>query len=77
VLRFQPEGGNRDRHREVLADRSPLAQAVRLHWRLEKHEKHVVSSPREYPVYTPPGYYAFYFKDPEGIKYEIVSTGAR
>ena len=32
----------------------------------------IVSPPREYPEYTPPGYYAFFFKDPEGIKYEIV-----
>ena len=35
----------------------------------------IVNAPREYPEYTPAGYYAFYFKDPEGIKYEIVSTG--
>ena len=34
----------------------------------------IVSPPREYPEYTPAGYYAFYFKDPEGIKYEIVSS---
>ncbi len=33
----------------------------------------IVSPPREYPEYTPPGYYALYFKDLEGIKYEIVS----
>lgn len=32
----------------------------------------VVSAPREYPEYTPAGYYAFYFKDLEGIKYEVV-----
>jgi predicted ATPase len=30
---FNPEGGNRDHHREVFADRSPLAQALRLSWR--------------------------------------------
>jgi len=29
---FSPEGGNRDHHREVLAERSPLAQALRLSW---------------------------------------------
>jgi predicted ATPase len=29
---FNPEGGNRDHHREVFADRSPLAQALRLSW---------------------------------------------
>ncbi len=34
----------------------------------------IVSPPREYPEYTPPGYYALFFKDPEGIKYEIVCT---
>jgi catechol 2,3-dioxygenase-like lactoylglutathione lyase family enzyme len=32
----------------------------------------IVSPPREYPEYTPPGYYALFFKDPEGIKLEIV-----
>jgi predicted lactoylglutathione lyase len=31
----------------------------------------LVSSPRLYPEYCP-DYYAFFFKDPEGIKYEIV-----
>jgi catechol 2,3-dioxygenase-like lactoylglutathione lyase family enzyme len=50
---------------------------------IEPHEKHVVSyehravivsAPREYPEYTPPGYYALFFKDPDGIKYEIVCT---
>jgi predicted ATPase len=29
---FHPEGGNRDHHREVFADRSALAQALRLSW---------------------------------------------
>ncbi len=33
----------------------------------------IVSPPREYPEYTPPGYYALFFKDLEGMKYEIVS----
>jgi catechol 2,3-dioxygenase-like lactoylglutathione lyase family enzyme len=32
----------------------------------------IVSPPREYPEYAPPGYYALFFKDLEGIKYEIV-----
>ena len=32
----------------------------------------IVAAPREYPEYTPAGYYALYFKDLEGIKYEIV-----
>jgi predicted ATPase len=30
---FNPEGGNRDHHREVFAERSPFAQALRLTWR--------------------------------------------
>jgi predicted ATPase len=29
---FNPEGGSRDHHREALADRSDLAQAMRLSW---------------------------------------------
>ena len=30
---FNPEGGNRNHHRATFADRSPLAQALRLSWR--------------------------------------------
>jgi predicted ATPase len=30
---FNPEGGSRDHHRAVFADRSPLAQALTLTWR--------------------------------------------
>ncbi len=37
----------------------------------------IVSPPREYPEYTPPGYYACFFKDPDGIKYEIVCSGQK
>jgi hypothetical protein len=33
-----------------------------------------VTPPKEYPEYTPPGYCAVFFKDLEGIKYEIVCT---
>src|SRR5437762_7954447 len=29
---FNPEGGNRDHHRETFADRSAFAQALRLSW---------------------------------------------
>ena len=32
----------------------------------------IVTPPKEYPEYVPAGYYALFFKDPEGIKYEIV-----
>jgi catechol 2,3-dioxygenase-like lactoylglutathione lyase family enzyme len=46
----------------------------RLHSELKSIGATIVSAPREYPEYTPPGYYALFFKDLEGIKYEIVCT---
>jgi catechol 2,3-dioxygenase-like lactoylglutathione lyase family enzyme len=49
------------------------ADVDRLHLELKAIGATIVSAPREYPEYTPAGYYALYFKDPEGIKYEIVS----
>jgi catechol 2,3-dioxygenase-like lactoylglutathione lyase family enzyme len=36
----------------------------------------IAEGPREYPEYTPAGYYAVYFKDPDGIKYEVVCCGS-
>ena len=33
----------------------------------------IVSAPREYPEYVPKGYYAVFFKDPDGLKYEVVT----
>jgi catechol 2,3-dioxygenase-like lactoylglutathione lyase family enzyme len=53
---------------------STRAEVDRLHAEIKSIGATIVSAPREYPEYTPAGYYAFYFKDPEGIKYEIVST---
>ncbi len=50
------------------------AEVDRLHSELEGIGATIVSAPREYPEYTPPGYYALFFKDLEGIKYEIVCT---
>lgn len=50
------------------------AEVDRLHSELEGIGATIVSPPREYPEYTPPGYYALFFKDLEGIKYEIVCT---
>lgn len=50
------------------------AEVDRLHSELKGIGATRVSPPREYPEYTPPGYYALFFKDPEGIKYEIVCT---
>jgi catechol 2,3-dioxygenase-like lactoylglutathione lyase family enzyme len=48
------------------------AEVDRLHSELKRIGATIVSPPREYPEYTPPGYYAVFFKDLEGIKYEIV-----
>ena len=48
------------------------AEVDRIHADLQDIGAVVVSPPREYPEYSPPGYYAVFFKDPEGIKYEIV-----
>src|SRR5947199_9028947 len=50
------------------------AEVDRLYSELKHIGAAIVSPPREYPEYTPPGYYALYFKDLEGIKYEIVCT---
>ena len=60
-----------------LAFRVPSrADVDRLHLELQAIGAAIASPPREYPEYTPAGYYAVYFKDPEGIKYEIVCTDA-
>lgn len=48
------------------------AEVDRLHSDLKEIGATIVTPPREYPEYTPPGYYALFFKDLEGIKYEIV-----
>ena len=50
------------------------AEVDRLYLELKKIGAIIVSPPREYPEYAPPGYYALFFKDLEGIKYEIVCT---
>jgi catechol 2,3-dioxygenase-like lactoylglutathione lyase family enzyme len=51
---------------------SSRAEVDRIHEELVKIGAVIVTPPREYPEYTPPGYYAVFFKDLEGIKYEIV-----
>lgn len=45
----------------------------RLHDKLRAMGAEIVSPPRSYPEYTPANYYAVFFKDPDGIKYEIVA----
>jgi catechol 2,3-dioxygenase-like lactoylglutathione lyase family enzyme len=53
---------------------SSRSEVDRLHRELKATGATIVSPPREYPEYTPAGYYALFLKDPEGIKYEIVCT---
>lgn len=49
------------------------AEVDRLYAALLAMGATIVSPPREFPEYTPAGYYAVFFKDPDGIKYEIVT----
>jgi len=51
---------------------SSRAEVDRLHVALREIGATIVAPPREYPEYVPPDYYAVFFKDPDGIKYEIV-----
>ena len=48
------------------------AEVDRLFSQLKEIGAVIVSEPRDYPEYTPQPYYALFFKDLEGIKYEIV-----
>lgn len=50
------------------------AEVDRIHRDLERIGAVIVAAPRIYPEYVPQPYYALFFKDPEGIKYEIVCT---
>ena len=50
------------------------AEVDRLYRELERIGATIVMPPKEYPEYTPAGYYALYFKDVEGIKYEIMCS---
>jgi len=59
-----------------LAFRAASRQDVdRLHIALQGIGATIISAPREYPDYTPPNYYALFFKDPEGIKLRDRSCG--
>lgn len=51
---------------------SSRGEVDRLHAEIVAIGATIVSPPREYPEFTPPGYYALFFKDAEGIQYEIV-----
>lgn len=49
------------------------AEVDRLHQEVVALGATVVIPPREFPEYTPAGYYAFFFRDPDGLRYEIVN----
>jgi catechol 2,3-dioxygenase-like lactoylglutathione lyase family enzyme len=51
---------------------SSRAEVYRVHRELVAIGATIVEPPREYPQYSPPGYYAVFFKASDGIKYEIV-----
>ena len=53
---------------------SSRADVDRLHRELVAIGATIVSPPREFPEFTPAGYYAVFFTDPDGIRYEIVCT---
>ena len=48
------------------------AEVDRLHLEIKAIGATIVSPPREYPEYTPAGYYALFFADPDGLKLEFV-----
>lgn len=57
-----------------LAFRAPSrAEVDRLHDAIAGIGAEIVAAPRDYPEYVPAGYYAFFFKDPDGMKFEIVT----
>ena len=57
-----------------LAFRARSREEVdRVHEALKALGAEIVTPPRLYPEYTPSGYYAVFFKDPDGIKYEVVT----
>lgn len=49
------------------------AEVDRLYEELLRIGAEVDIPPREFPEFTPAGYYALFFKDPDGIKYELVT----
>ena len=50
------------------------AEVDRIHTELRTIGAPIVSDPRLFPEYSP-DYYAVFFKDLEGIKYEVVYDG--
>lgn len=66
--------GNREPSIILPSGRPRAPKSTRLHAALKEIGATIVSPPREYPEYTPPGYYALFFKDLEGVNYEIVCT---
>ncbi|MCE2969091.1 MAG: VOC family protein [Burkholderiales bacterium] len=49
------------------------AEVDRLYAQLLEIGAVVDIPPREFPEYSPPGYYALFLRDPDGLRYEIVT----
>lgn len=49
------------------------AEVDRLYTALLEVGANVVIPPREFPEFTPAGYYALFFHDPDGLRFEIVT----
>jgi len=76
ALRAEPVHRRRPGALHHLAFRAgSRADVDRLHREIAAIGARIVAAPREYPEYVPAGYYAFFFKDPDGVKYEIVHHG--
>jgi catechol 2,3-dioxygenase-like lactoylglutathione lyase family enzyme len=63
-------------HHLAFKAESP-AEVDRLFSELKAIGALIVGEPRNYPEYTPQPYYAVFFKDLEGIKYEVVCAGQK
>jgi catechol 2,3-dioxygenase-like lactoylglutathione lyase family enzyme len=53
------------------------SEVDRLHRELVAIGARIDIPPREFPEFTPAGYYAVFFRDPDGIKYEVVCEEPR
>lgn len=51
---------------------SSRAEVDKLHEEIKAIGATITHPPQEFPDYTPAGYYAVFFKDPDGIKFEVV-----
>lgn len=80
---WQAEGALRNKRHERYAPGfhhcafavESRAEVDELYGLLKSHNIRVLDEPAEYPQYAP-GYYAVYFEDPDGLKFEAVHMPA-